>query len=203
MIKELMMPYFFSDIDHEHEYWHCLKQKAVSKTSLDMIDKYIKSQELVDAEYKTLKKDAASKEIRSTKICWLKDQKLLPVYQEIASVVRKINDEFWRIMIEGWEPFQYGEYRAENNGHYDWHIDTTARYNGGDIRKVSFSLGLSEKHEYDGGAFELKRSRDNLSVKLGRGELMVFPSYLLHRVAPVTRGVRKTLVGWGRGPNFV
>jgi PKHD-type hydroxylase len=128
---------------------------------------------------------------------------LVSVYEELTSLSRRVNDAFWRYNIEGWEPFQYGEYRADRNGHYTWHIDTSARFNGGHVRKLSFSLGLSHRHEYEGGSLEIKYGCKPFEYKIGKGDMVVFPSFLLHRVTPVTKGVRKTLVGWGRGPNFV
>ena len=82
-------------------------------------------------------------------------------------------------------------------------MDIPARQIEGLQRKVSFSVGLSEDY-YEGGDLELMISRDlQHSFKLSRGDIVAFPSFVLHRVTPVTSGLRNALVGWGLGPNFV
>ena len=204
------MDYFFSDNAGEHNVFVEVIPNAISQKSLNLVEKYVKTQSFFDAS--TIKSENLSNvddiDIRSTLMCWLSDGEkvpddLLPVYEELTSLSRRVNDAFWRYNIEGWEPFQYGEYRADKNGHYTWHIDTSARFNGGDVRKLSFSLGLSHQHEYEGGDLEIKFGCKPFQYKIRKGDMVVFPSFLLHRVTPVTKGVRKTLVGWGRGPNFV
>jgi len=204
------MDYFFSDNSGEHNRFVEVIPNAVSQKSLSLIERYAKTQSFFDAS--TVNSENLSDEneidIRSTLMCWFCDGKkvpdeVMPVYEELTSLSRRVNDALWKYNIEGWEPFQYGEYRADKNGHYTWHIDTSARYNGGHVRKLSFSLGLSHRHAYDGGVLEIKYGCKPFEYKIGKGDMVVFPSFLLHRVTPVTKGVRKTLVGWGRGPNFV
>jgi PKHD-type hydroxylase len=202
------MDYFFSDIVGEHDVFVKVLPNAVSQQSLNLIQKYANTQELFDASVKKEGNPKEDNDTRSTLMCWLSDDngvptELLPVYQELTSIARQVNDVYWKYMLEGWEPFQYGEYRADKNGHYTWHVDTTARFNGGHVRKLSFSLGLTHRHEYEGGILELKAGQKPIEYKIGKGDMVIFPSWQLHRVTPVTKGVRKTLVGWGRGPNFV
>jgi PKHD-type hydroxylase len=69
-------------------------------------------------------------------------------------------------------------------------------------RKLSFSLVLSDNSEYDGGTFEVMYSKKPEQLQQKKGRLLVFPSYMLHRVNPVTRGTRKSLVFWVVGPKF-
>jgi PKHD-type hydroxylase len=202
------MDYFFSDIVGEHDVFVKVLPNAVSQHSLNLIQKYANTQELFDASVKKEGNPKEDSDTRSTLMCWLSDDnavptELLSVYQELTSISREVNDTYWKYMLEGWEPFQYGEYRADKNGHYTWHVDTTARFNGGNVRKLSFSLGLTHRHEYEGGILELKAGQKPIEYKIGKGDMVIFPSWQLHRVTPVTKGVRKTLVGWGRGPNFV
>ena len=126
-------------------------------------------------------------------------EEIRSVYEEICLSVREINDNIWKYNLDGFESFQYGEYRSEEGGHYKWHIDTPARSNE-DVRKITFVLGLND--DYEGGMFETM-TFNTTSIKIKRGELIAIPSFILHRVTPVTKGIRKTLVGWGRGPNFI
>ena len=121
---------------------------------------------------------------------------LLSIYQEISSKVRRINDSIWSYNYNGYQSFQYSEYDVGD--HFDWHIDTN-QFTGTNIRKVSFSLGLSNKNEYEGGDLILKTSVEESCYKLDRGDLIVFPSWVLHKVTPVTKGKRRVVVGWGEG----
>jgi len=205
------MDYFFKDVDQEIYAWDWFKPSAVSTKSLQAIQYYINNSELLEAAFYDKSEDKNSEDInnvRSTKIAWLSNGNDIPniltdVYKELSSLSRFVNDHIWKYCIEGWESFQYAEYRSEEGGHYDWHVDTTPRFNGGNVRKLTFVVGLSHKHEYDGGELQLRHMPEPAKFKLGKGDFVIFPSFLLHRVTPVTRGVRKTLVGWGRGPNFV
>ena len=108
----------------------------------------------------------------------------------------------WKYIINGWEPFQYTQYDESYGGHFNWHIDVHPRFSvdDPDPRKISFSVGLSDIHDYDGGDFMIKVDKDHKTFKLDRGDVIAFPSWMLHKVSPVTRGMRRTLVGWGNGP---
>ena len=147
------------------------------------IDEYVSHQQLENGGTGTIEDPNNSIELRSTKIHWMTNEKykssLLPIYQEISSKVRRINDSIWSYNYDGYQSFQYSEY--EVGDHFNWHIDTN-QFTGTNIRKVSFSLGLS-----------------NNCYKLDRGDLIVFPSWALHKVTPVTKGKRRVVVGWGEG----
>ena len=162
------------------------------------IDEYASHQQLENGG--TVEVQNKSSQARSTKIHWMTNEKykssLLSIYQEISSKVRKINDSMWSYNYDGYEPFQYSEY--EVGDHFNWHFDVK-QFTGANIRKVSFSLGLSNKNEYEGGDLILKTSAEESCYKLDRGDLIVFPSWALHKVTPVTKGKRRVVVGWGEG----
>jgi PKHD-type hydroxylase len=103
-------------------------------------------------------------------------------------------------MFSANEAIQYTEY-YDNGGHYDWHIDMSAGYPLNQ-RKISMTVQLSDESEYDGGNFEIMRGREVEQLPKGKGNVVIFPSYLLHRITPVTRGVRKSLVLWLGGASF-
>ena len=63
-------------------------------------------------------------------------------------------------------------------------------------------LQLSRPDEYEGGRLELDRDQPTKGEFDARGTVIIFPSFLKHRVTQVTRGVRHSLVGWMEGPNF-
>ena len=69
-------------------------------------------------------------------------------------------------------------------------------------RKISMTVQLSDGGEYEGGDFEIMRNREPEKLPKGKGTVLVFPSYILHRVTPVTSGIRKSLVLWLGGASF-
>lgn len=112
----------------------------------------------------------------------------------------------WRYDLSRVESVQYTEYAV--GGHYDWHVDC---YSHGDqVRKLSAVLQLDDADAYEGGDLEFRRfgpypSSERLVAPPAlrqRGSVVVFPSYLVHRVAPVTAGVRRTLTIWLLGPRY-
>ena len=131
----------------------------------------------------------------------------------VEEVIRRA-DVMWMLNQDDSIPsaLQYTRYRAEERGHYDWHQDTCASCPPwGNVRKITFVIGLSNVEDYSGGLLEVnlngrisKTSSPHkpYQAKLGVGDVCIFPSFLSHRVEPVERGVRKTLVGWARGPSF-
>ena len=197
------MPCFFTDLEPP-EYPIINVKDFVDDKLLRKVETYIDKQVLDESGM-----NGYSNEIdqlyRSAKIHWMTEgnnlQKLFPVYKELASKVRDVNNRNWRYVIDGWEPFQYTEYDESYNGHYDWHTDhvppTPFEPN---IRKLSFSLGISDIDDYEGGDLHIKIRSEEDVYKLSRGEIVIFPSWMLHKVSPVTKGRRRVIVGWGKGP---
>ena len=85
---------------------------------------------------------------------------------------------------------------------YDYHTDDSVPCSDNKIRKLSMSLCLTD--DYEGGELELCNSSDlePISLKLKAGEIAIFPSWVVHRVKPVTSGRRISLVAWMNGPFF-
>jgi len=87
-------------------------------------------------------------------------------------------------------------------GKYDWHIDVfhTETTPVPACRKISMTVMLSESKDYDGGKLEFQGSP--AVNEMNQGDICLFPSYLPHRITPVTRGQRNVLVGWIHGPSW-
>ncbi len=96
---------------------------------------------------------------------------------------------------------QYTIYEPPGD-HYDWHIDTFLDTPNAYHRKLSMTVQLSDGWEYEGGDFELRHDGLEKHDTKSKGTILVFPSFLLHRVKPVTKGSRKTLVAWFEGKAF-
>jgi PKHD-type hydroxylase len=86
------------------------------------------------------------------------------------------------------------------DAHYDFHMDAGAGRTR--RRKLTSVLQLSDPDAYEGGALEIFATTRPRAMSRRRGTLLVFPAYVLHRVTPVTRGVRQSLTAWSLGPPF-
>lgn len=142
--------------------------------------------------------------IRSTKISWLElSHENKDIWNKLAKVVAEVNSRYFHFDLTGfYEPIQLGIYTAEDKGHYDWHVDMFIG-NKSVPRKLSMVLMLSDPSEFEGGELLLKSDSDKYtSLSMAKGRAWFFPSYMLHKVTPVTKGTRKTLVLWVGGPQF-
>lgn len=99
---------------------------------------------------------------------------------------------------------QYTTYYADKSGKYDWHHDTFWGNPTAFDRKISLVIQLSDPQDYEGGDFEIDPQYEGLPAEeiRAKGTVIVFPSFIRHRVTPVTKGVRRSLVCWIEGPKF-
>jgi PKHD-type hydroxylase len=142
--------------------------------------------------------------IRKTDICWMiPNQNNAHIWNKLSMVVSKINSEFFHFNLTGfYEAAQLGLYTADKQSYYEWHTDASAK-DQSVPRKLSMVLMLSNPSEFEGGELQLKVESDNpITLEQKRGRAWFFPSWVLHRVTPVTKGVRRSLVLWVGGPEF-
>ena len=138
---------------------------------------------------------------RDSKISWIGlDAETEWIYNKLSIIVRNINSDYYRFDLFGFhEDLQYTVYNKD--GHFDYHMDLNIETDL-PTRKLSCVLQLSDPEEYEGGNLLVYGEAGPVSIKKKRGFVVVFPSYLLHKVEPITSGVRKTLVSWITGPPF-
>jgi predicted 2-oxoglutarate/Fe(II)-dependent dioxygenase YbiX len=128
------------------------------------------------------------------------------IFEKLRIMSEHVNTEFFNFDLLGFDYFQYAEYQGEGS-HYDYHTDLIY---GHDLpsymvypRKLSFSLILSDSSEYTGGEFQfITDTSFPVTVEQRKGRLIAFPSWVLHRVAPLKSGIRKSIVWWVTGPKF-
>jgi predicted 2-oxoglutarate/Fe(II)-dependent dioxygenase YbiX len=120
-----------------------------------------------------------------------------PLASRIVEQILDVNDRIYRFRIVGVEhPVQVLRYSGESADGYVHHMDVGA---GASMRKLSFSLLLSDPATFDGGDLAFG---EPFALARQQGTLTVFPSFLNHAVMPVTRGVRYAIVGFMIGPAF-
>ena len=137
---------------------------------------------------------------RKSDIVWTKEQW---VYDLIWDYMLTANEQAgWKYNIVAAESCQVTRYTKD--GFYGWHIDGMGSHSelqdDGNTRKLSMSIILNS--DYEGGDFEM-RGLDNQVPRLEEGSIIVFPSFVEHRVTPVTEGIRYSLVSWFVGPPYV
>lgn len=122
------------------------------------------------------------------------------IYGRIWEVAQEFNRRFFCVDISGIEgTIQLARYDSSDQGFYTWHTDFA------DIaprRKISVSIQLARPEDYDGGDLELLFSNRPYRAERARGTFIAFPSFALHRVTPVTRGTRWSLVAWISGTRW-
>jgi|TARA_R110002167_G_scaffold143829_1_gene333413 PKHD-type hydroxylase len=122
------------------------------------------------------------------------------IFQRLTMVVTEMNDRYFNFDLASFDQgLQLTRYDGEQEQHYDWHVD---RGMGTGQRKLSLTLQLSDPNDYEGGDLELRFGKDPVKINKDRGMIALFPSYTMHRVKPVTKGIRYSLVAWVSGPAF-
>ena len=155
---------------------------------------------------------------RKSDIVWMNDRW---IYKEIHPYIHQANREAgWNVEWDWSESCQFTKYGVGQ--YYGWHCDSWDKpYNKpddpqshGKIRKLSVTISLNDPTEYEGGNLEFdfrnqvdwernkKKAIKSCEEIRPRGSIIVFPSFCWHRVAPVTRGTRYSLVIWNLGRPF-
>jgi predicted 2-oxoglutarate/Fe(II)-dependent dioxygenase YbiX len=138
---------------------------------------------------------ATDSQVRRSQIAFLTNEPRYQwLYHRIWEAAVQCNQRFFGADIHGIEPnIQLARYDSSDQGFYDWHTDFGRVV---PLRKVSISVQLSRPDEYEGGELELLFDREPCRAEKERGTFIAFPSFTVHRVTPVTRGVRWSLVAW-------
>lgn len=151
-----------------------------------------------------------NKKVRNSNIVWINEPW---IYRELWDYIHHLNAQSkWNFNVDFAEPCQFTIYKKGQ--HYNWHIDggiTKPEYNG-KIRKLSMTILLSDPKDFQGGdlEFDFQNNKPFSDVNiysttglLRKGSICMFPSFVYHRVTPVTKGTRYSLVVWVIGQPFV
>lgn len=146
-------------------------------------------------------------EDRKSKVKWIpQTQEWMWLYDKLMNLAEIANKEMWRFdLLTAPEAIQYTEYYGTDEGKYDWHQDIGSQNLS--IRKVSITVQLSESDEYTGGDLCFWRGGSSLDSNImiaprAAGNVVIFPSYMVHSVKPVTSGTRRSFVLWLGGGHY-
>jgi len=141
-----------------------------------------------------------TKDVRDSKVSWLYPSDGMDwVFERVTDITLNLNERFFKFDLFGLnEGFQFTNYEAPS-GKYGKHVDRGMNMI---VRKLSISIQLTNPKEYEGGELYLYQSEEETVMDKTQGTLILFPSYVLHEVMPVTKGERNSLVAWVTGKQF-
>lgn len=183
---------------------------GLSNMELDQLVELFAKNEFEEAK---VGKNISNPSIRRSDILFfdddfLKKSNCFDIYKKITNRVNEINDMAFKFDLLIIEPIQLTRYTSTQKGFYDYHIDASP-VTENLTRKLSFVIQLNDPLDFEGGdfcvincngkEFNVTQERPELIQK---GNIIAFPSFLPHKVTPVTSGKRHSLVGWCNGPRF-
>ena len=145
-------------------------------------------------------KTRGESDIRNSRISWLYPNDDMDwVFRRVTDIAVNLNERFFKFDLFGLnEGFQFTNYEAPSSK-YGKHID---RGINTPVRKLSISIQLTDPEKYEGGELYLYEEDKGTLMDKTQGTLVIFPSYVLHEVMPVTKGERNSLVTWITGKQF-
>lgn len=200
-------------LKHRYYFW----KKGLSPKLCDDIIKHALTKQAQRATTRKSdnQKQKGSKKIRDSSVVFLDERWL---YQEIQPFIHEANEKSnWNFQWDFTEACQFTIYGP--NQHYSWHVDASLPYDCPDdlkrhnkIRKISMVICLSDPKDFKGGNLQfnfrdhkdIDKCKDHTVKQItNQGSVIVFPSHLWHRVTPVTKGIRYSLVAWSLGKPFI
>ena len=170
-----------------------------------LVSNVLKDQQIKTGLVNPKKGGVTDLKIRDSNICFLTDQWLKSV---LTFYMQDANQRAgWNFDIENSEDTQFTIYNKDQ--YYDWHVDQDldpyqqGAYKGL-TRKISLSVSLNDESKYEAGDFKFGyNNRETVCKELKqKGTVVVFPSFIHHKVEPVKKGVRYSMVKWFLGKSF-
>ncbi len=151
------------------------------------------------AEVNAVEKEHLRDDLRKSELMWIKPGANDWIYDRLSQACIQSNANKYKFDILGFQTeLQLASY--EGHGFFEWHMD----FGAGNIsnRKLSITVQLSDPDEYEGGELQFMINQNIITAPKEKGTAIIFPSFALHRVTPVTTGSRKSIVGWIGGPPY-
>ena len=178
----------------------------------DEIDKIIKLCQFVELKKSSISSNnpVIDNSVRTSDINFhSRNEQNYWIFDRFNFGIEDINSKFFHFDLYGYSSFQYSEYNYLNSGKYNFHMDTFTNQeslNSNEFtRKLSLVILLSEPNvDFEGGEFQINEGLEERAktIKMTKGTLIAFPSFMIHRVKTVTKGIRKSITIWVEGPKF-
>lgn len=175
---------------------------ALSSDECDDIISRASSYPERDATVGFLEQNRVDKGLRESSVRWLSPKAEGGLVNRLMEFVLSSNRTNFGFDIVAPFQLQFTEYHGSKKGKYGWHHDVQLNGPAPYDRKLSVVVQLSDPESYEGGEFEFSTVQHPGAVFQPRGSLLIFPSFLQHRVLPVTKGIRHSLVTWIEGPKW-
>jgi len=186
------------------KWWHLVKG-AVDPADCAALIEYARNFKPQEATVLTKGKSDVMSNQRAATVRFIPrfDPNMLALYAKFQTWMLQANAAYWGIDYQDFHQVQVACYQPEH-GHHCWHKDCALF--GVDMgtawdRKLTLVLQLSDPSDYEGGTLELEHG-DLKPDQFARGDALIFPAMLKHRVLPVTRGTRYSLSTWAVGPRW-
>ncbi len=187
-------------------WWRYWRGRISPENCLDIVER---AKQIPEKEATVgISKSVIDRKVRKSRLRWLQrfDPQFFATFGDMDVLFHDANKAAFGFNLAMFRDIQFTEYHSEDEGKYDWHIDTDWTNSNQYCRKLSMVIQLSDPADYEGGQLQLDvkacKEHPPRDVIQEQGTVIVFPSFLLHRVTPVTSGVRYSLVTWMEGPNF-
>lgn len=161
----------------------------------DVIDQILETDK--DRIQKAEVESANAQDKRISNVLWFDHPE---INSWLMSVANRANRDAFGVDAVMIPEIQWTSY--PEGGKFDWHQDVVINSGYAYDRKLSITVQLSDSDEYEGGDFELSGVSFDKEKVREKGTIIVFPSFARHRVTPITKGTRKSLVAWVEGPEW-
>ena len=179
--------------------------KTISPVSSEISKEKQKEKYKIDSHIRDVNSGFVPR-IRKSTIRWiLLEKETNWLFKKIITEIHRVNQENFNYILKFVENLQLTEYNQDQQGFYSKHDDCgidTRIENYIDIRKLSFTIQLSDPKDYEGGELIIYDENKKASMPKEKGTIIFFSSNLQHEVTPVTKGTRNSLVSWVQGPNL-
>ena len=192
-------------------YPYCYIDNAFSDEEIDNMCTFFSQHEVEQATVMD-KNKPLNENIRRSKVKFFyKNDMTYSIFEKLNNTIENLNDNYYNFILNGYDCFQYTEYDESEKGEYKFHMDSGFGPKENvdpymyETRKLSLVMCLNRPGiDFEGGQFYINQGseKDAYQVEMKRGRIILFPSFLIHCVAPVTKGKRKSLVVWVMGPKF-
>ena len=196
MYKDFLFTPEFNNPQNYYYYINGFSSDELDKIYKDVATLNFEKASIIDQE-------SHNTEIRSSSVKWIpKDSQWEWLYMKLMNMAIEANNALWKFNLYSTpDLIQYTEYYASEKGHYTWHQD--CGHGAASLRKISITVQLSGPDEYEGGDLEYWQGGLNIiKAPKDKGVVFVFPSYMMHRVTPITKGTRRSFVLWVGGEHY-